>query len=256
MTANRQSERFCPPVVPPVERKNPKLRPAGTNDPPVPFLQNPEDPMKMVVFGATGPTGRHVVERALELGHEVTAFARSPEAVEVQHPSLRVVKGDVLDPVAVAEAVRGQDAVISTLGPRNRTTRGVRTVITVASDGVKNILAGMQAHGVRRLVVLSSVGSGASKGQGGFFVEWILKPLFLGSVFADKDRMEEIVRGSGVDWVIVQPTKLTNGPARDRIVVDEQPRVPGRIARADVARFMVAQALEDRWIGRAPMIGG
>jgi uncharacterized protein YbjT (DUF2867 family) len=212
--------------------------------------------VKIVVFGATGPTGRHVVERALELGHEVTAFVRNPSGLSLSHPALNVQQGDVLDPAAVSSGVQGQDAVISALGPRNRTTPGWSTVPTVASDGVRNILSAMEEHGVRRLVVMSSMGVGTSRGQGGFFLEWVLKPLLLSRVFEDKERMEELVRASGVDWVIVQPGRLTDRPPRDQLVVDERARVPGTIARADVARFLVAQASSDQWLRRAPMIGG
>jgi hypothetical protein len=142
--------------------------------------------MKIVVFGATGPTGRHVVQRALELGHEVTAFARTPAAVDLRHDKLTVVPGDVLDPVAVDRAVAGHDVVISALGPRNRATRGPAAAMTVASEGVRHILAAMKAHGVRRLIALSSVGVGATKGKSGFLLERVFRPLFLGPIFDDK----------------------------------------------------------------------
>jgi uncharacterized protein YbjT (DUF2867 family) len=84
----------------------------------------------------------------------------------------------------------------------------------------------------------------------------IIRPLFLGRIFADKDKMEELIRASGLDWTIVQPTRLTDGPARDRIVVKADPPVPFSISRADVARFMVAQVADNRWLGQAPVIGG
>src|SRR3954453_23327108 len=114
--------------------------------------------MKLLVVGATGGTGRSVLTAALEAGHEVTAFARWPSAVELKHPKLRVAEGDVLKPETVSAAVAGQDAVVSALGPSKGTPPG-----TLISEGIRNVLAAMSQHQVRRLVFESGlmVGDGS-----------------------------------------------------------------------------------------------
>ena len=167
--------------------------------------------MRVMVVGATGRLGRHVVERALERGHEVTAFARNPAAVELEQDRLRTAKGDVLDAASLEAAAAGQDAVISCLG-----TREWRRV-TLRAEGVRNIISAMKAHGVRRLVVFSAFGVGDSREQlrrASFLFGRIIFPLLLKDSFEDMARMEEAVRESGLEWVIVRPTALTEKPAR------------------------------------------
>lgn len=113
--------------------------------------------MKIIVFGASGPTGRQVVEQALEQGHAVTAFVRNAGRMALEHSALRVVEGDALDAEAVAAAIAGHDAVISALGaPANKT--GV-----IRSQGTLNIVRGMEAAGVRRFVSLASLGYGEAR---------------------------------------------------------------------------------------------
>src|SRR5580698_4760836 len=115
--------------------------------------------MKILVLGSTGKTGLELLEQGLEDGHEVTAFARRPEAVALKHAKLRVLKGDILDRASVTAAVEGQDAVLSALGVRQL---GANTVL---SDGTRNVIQAMQQSGVRRLIVESSLGVGDSAGQ-------------------------------------------------------------------------------------------
>src|SRR5574337_166930 len=215
--------------------------------------------MKVIVFGATGPTGRRAVDEALAKGYEVTAFVRDPSKLETKHERLKVVQGDALDPASVERALAGQQAVLVCLGARNRSGKGTppRDIDFVAT---RNILAGMKKHGVKRLVCMTSVGVGDSK-QVKSVSNWIftkvLVPLFLEKVFEAKERQEEAIRASDREWIIVRPTGLTNGPARGRFKVstDSSP-VPGRISRADVANFMVAQLPSDQDLRKAPVMGG
>src|SRR5438105_10420169 len=108
--------------------------------------------MKLVVFGATGGTGKQIVARGLELGHDVTAVARKPEAVATRHDHLRVVRGDVLDAGSVAAAVAGADAVLSAIGPVNNKQPG-----TLISDAIKHMVTACEQAGVRRLVFESGL---------------------------------------------------------------------------------------------------
>ncbi len=215
--------------------------------------------MKVIVFGATGPTGRRAVDEALAKGHEVTAFVRDPSRLGTRHERLKVVQGDALDAAAVEKALAGQEAVLVCLGARNRSGKGwpPRDIDFVATQ---KILAGMKKHGVKRLVCMTSIGVGDSKqvkSVPNWFFTQIVMPLVLQKVFEAKERQEEAIRASDREWIIVRPTGLTNGPARGRfkVTTDLNP-VPARISRADVAAFMVGQLSSDKYLRKAPIIGG
>jgi putative NADH-flavin reductase len=205
----------------------------------------------LLVLGATGGTGREVVSQALEQGHAVTGFARHPERMGRAHDRLRFVAGDVADGGATLdEAVRGQDAVISTLG------RG----LSFKSEGliarsVPNIVDTMRRHAVTRLIFTSAYGVGVTW-QDVPTVSRILARLLLRDLYADKEAGEETLRRSGLVWTIVYPSTLTNGPRTGRYRVGERLAMRGlpRISRADLAAFLVTQ-IEDRgYIGKGVLI--
>jgi putative NADH-flavin reductase len=204
--------------------------------------------MKLAVFGATGGTGRCLIEQALVQGHEVTAFARNPSAMTLQHEKLSIVQGDVLDPARVEAAAGGKDAVLCALGTPNRSGT------TVLSTGTKNILAAMEKLGVRRLVCETTLGLGDSKAEAGFFYLHVLVPLAFKHVFADKQRQEQLIEQSGLDWVIVRPSRLTDGPRtavyRTGLHLKLSP-LGAKISRADVADFMLKQVTNTTWLRKA-----
>ena len=192
--------------------------------------------MKVIIFGATGPTGRELVARALEKGHDVTAFARNPKGLGMEEEEgFRIVPGDVLQPKTVDRAMKGQQAVLCAIGPRAHTGTG-ETPYNVVSVATRHIIEAMEQTGTKRLVTLSSAGVGDSRGKLGFFRESILIPLFSKAQFRDKELQEEYVRESSVEWVIVRPTP--------------------RISRAEVAAFMVEQLTSNEHLRKAPVIGG
>ncbi len=204
--------------------------------------------MKLVVFGATGGLGRAAASTAAARGDQVTAFARRPARLRLG-PSVRVVEGDALDAEAVAGAVAGQDAVLSALGGRPwRDTE-------VCAQGTRNIVEAMRRHGVRRLVVVSSLGVGESREHLAWLVRKVAVPLVMRRSFADKERMEEVVRASDLDWVIVRPGLLTGGrpSGRWRAAVDDSIRA-GFITRADAAAFCLVQLTSDEYLRRAPTL--
>jgi uncharacterized protein YbjT (DUF2867 family) len=212
--------------------------------------------MKVIIFGATGPTGRELVKRALDKGHDVTAFARNPKGLGMEEEEgFRIVPGDVLQPKTVDRAMKGQQAVLCAIGPRAHTGTG-ETPYNVVSVATRHIVEAMEATGTKRLVTLSSVGVGDSRGQAGFLKRMIIA-LFSKAHFKDKELQEEIVRESSLEWVIVRPTSLVNRPARGKFQVTTKGEgVPGRIARADVAAFMVDQLTSNDHLHQAPVIGG
>ncbi len=205
--------------------------------------------MRVVIFGATGGTGRHLVEQALARGHQVTAFTRDPAALGVAHERLSVAAGDVQDPDAVARAVAGQDAVLCALG----VPAGARGPVTLCGDGTERILAAMALHGVRRIVCQTAFSAGESRSWG--LSAWMTRRV-IGPIMADKDRQEQLLRDSGLAFVIVRPPTLTQGPQRGTCRVQEEARLwPwDHVSRADVADFMLAQLDSDRYVGKAPIV--
>lgn len=213
--------------------------------------------MKIVVFGASGGTGQELVRQAVERGHQVTAFVRNPHKLPIMPGSpnsVRTVVGDALDPRAVASAIEGQEAVLSGLGPR-----------TLAKDpllpeSMKNILAAMQLHGVQRLIVLGAAGvwPGATRdlSAGGKLMMRVLHSVMLKQVFAEHREMQTLIHNSGTEWTVVQPPFLSNAPGRGqyRVSADTLPSRGMRIARADVAAFMLAQLGSVEWIRKSPYI--
>ena len=198
--------------------------------------------MRVLIVGASGPTGRQLVQQALARGHRVTALVRRPERFKLTDENLTVVRGDVLDPAAVDAAVAGQEAVLSTLGHK-------RWMIPtrILSAGTANVLAAMKTHGVRRIVCVTSLGVGASWWRMGLYYTLFVLPVILQFYFWDKHRQETLVRANGLDWTIVRPGALTNGRARGtwrsgRAIGN--PLWTVRIARADVARFLLDEVSE------------
>jgi putative NADH-flavin reductase len=209
--------------------------------------------MKVVVIGASGGTGRRLVEQALERGHRVTAFVRQARRLPLEHEALTVAVGDVLDPSSLARAVAGTDAVLCALGHKrwypNR----------ILSEGTRNLVAAMKAGGARRLVCETSLGVGDSFGRLGLYYTLFVVPFILPFYYFDKLRQERVVRASGLEWVIVRPGVLTNGPARGRY--RHGPRVGHwvltlRVSRGDVARFMLDQLADDTYLHASPGIVG
>jgi len=204
--------------------------------------------MKLLVVGATGGTGREIVAQALEQGHVVTAFVRNPAAITTKHEALKVVQGDVLAYPSVEVAVTGQDAVLSALGARSlRKT-------TVLSEGTKNIILAMEQHGVRRFVGESSLGVGDSKRQLGRLFRLLILPLLLRNIYREMEVQEQYIKQSKLDWIIVRPAALTNGPRTGvyREGFRRTHRFIARISRADVAEFMLKQVADNTYLRMTP----
>jgi uncharacterized protein YbjT (DUF2867 family) len=205
--------------------------------------------LRILIVGATGGTGRELVRQALEQGHQVTALVRKPKKMKLEHPNLRVAQSNVRDYASIESAMRGQSAVLCALG-----TKRLFYPNRVVSNGTANILRAMKSCGVPRLVCESSLGIGNSVGRLGLIYTFLVVPLILPFIFYDKLRQEKWIEESDTDWVIVRPAVLTNAPARGKY---RHGRNVGnylwtnRIARADVADFMLKQLTDDDYIGSA-----
>ena len=199
--------------------------------------------MNILVFGATGATGQQVVKQALSRGHRVTAFVRRPEALEAAD-NMRIVVGDATrDKSKIAEAMSGQELVICTLGRRN-SFRSDHLI----SRSMEAIVPSMEQAGVRRMTLMSSFGVGESL-RDAPLIPGIMYRILLKEIFADKETAERQLRSSGLDWTIVYPVLLTNGPLTGRYRVGERLDLHGisKISRADVAHFILTEAENRRF---------
>lgn len=206
---------------------------------------------KVLVLGATGPTGQQVVAQALEQGHQVTAFVRDPKRMPITHDRLRLITGDVTDEgPELRAAVGGQDSVISALGV-GMTFRSHDLI----ARSMPRIVAAMESQGVSRLIFTSAFGVGST---------WIDVPpllrimmrLLLRDVYADKAAGEEVLRRSQLDWTLVYPVALTHGPRTGRYRVGERLSLHGvpTVSRADLAAFLLAEIEDPTYIRKGVLI--
>lgn len=203
--------------------------------------------MRVIVFGATGTVGSKLVAQALEAGHQVTAFVRDPQRVAAENENLSVIRGDVLDPVAVARAVRGHDAVLCALGA------GLRG--RVRAQGTRNIIAAMEAAGVPRLVCQTTLGVGESRQHLNFYWKYLMFGGLLRLAYADHVAQEQHILDSELEWTIVRPAAFTDGARTGTYVHGfsaDTRDLSLTISRSDVADFMLQQLDDDTYLRRAP----
>ncbi|HEY3953754.1 MAG TPA: NAD(P)H-binding protein [Streptosporangiaceae bacterium] len=203
--------------------------------------------MRIVVFGANGPTGRQLTVQALAARHEVVAVTRHPDQISPRD-RLAVVGADVTNPAAVEAAVTGGDVVLSALG-----VPYTRKPVSVYSAGTANIITAMEKHGVRRLIVTgtAAVDPGYQSSDSVIFTR-VMEPLFMRlpgrTVYADNRRMEARIRASSLDWTIVRACWLFNAAT-----VSDYQVIEGSIhgmftARADLAACLLAQLADGKYI--------
>lgn len=209
----------------------------------------------ILIVGASRGIGLETVKCALDAGHRVRALARSADRIAIRHPQLEKITGDALDPGTVKQALAGADAVIQTLGVAG--PEMLLQPVRLFSQATRVLVEAMTEAGVKRLICLTGFGAGDSRNRGGFLYNAIFQ-LFLGRAYDDKDVQEEIVHASTLDWVIVRPVILTNGPrtGRCRALVDPRDWTCGFISRADVADFLVRQIDDDTFLRRTPVLVG
>jgi putative NADH-flavin reductase len=205
--------------------------------------------VRLLVFGASGGTGREIVRQALERGHDVTAFVRNPARLRLRHERLAIAQGNVMEAASVDAAMPGHDAVLCAIG--HRRYLGPSRIL---SEGTRHIVRAMEAHGVRRLVCETALGVGDSAGRLGLYYTLFVIPVILPFYWYDKGRQERVVRESKVEWVIVRPAQLTNGRQRGRY--RHGTRVgdflrSASISRADTADFMLNQLGETPYLRTA-----
>jgi len=202
---------------------------------------------RLAVLGATGATGRHVVEVALGRGHEVTALVRRPGSFSTAERLSEVVWTDLLDEATLASALTGADAVISTLGG------AAKGPTSVCADGIRSAVTAMDQAGVSRLVVVSAHGVAESHDRSLYSLAvWA----GVANRMRDKEAMESLITASNLDWTIVRPPALNDTPATGRyqVATDLPIHVWTSIGRADLAGFLVREVEESQFVGAFPRI--
>ncbi len=207
--------------------------------------------MNILIVGATRGVGSQLLAQVLAKNHRVTVLARDPARIQKNDNKLRVLQGDILDPDSVNAAVEGQHAVCIAIG------RGpTRKPVSLFSEGTKNLIVAMKRLSVSKLICVTGIGAGDSKGHGGFLYDKIMNPLLLKTTYEDKDIQESLVRDSNLEWVIVRPGFLTNGPRTEkyRALTDLQGVKAGKISRADVAHFILTQLDSMTHLRKTPLL--
>jgi putative NADH-flavin reductase len=204
--------------------------------------------MKLTIFGASSSSGRHVVEKALAAGHDVTAFVRDPAKLGITNKRLKVAAGDALNAAQVEEAVKGSEAVLSTLGPKGKPA-------VMAAQSTRNIVDAMEKHGVKRLVVVSVAGISVPQDKRGFNLVSALIKLLLKDVFIDRENQLKVLEESRLDWIAVRVPRLTDGLATGSVNAFFGNASPAmKVTRADLADFMLEQLTSDQWCRQAPIL--
>jgi len=208
--------------------------------------------MKIVVLGATGRTGRLVVQQALTRGDEVVAYVRSPQGIAA-NPGLKIAVGPLGDMLALKAAINGADAVLVCLGTHGKR---MKKNVDLMQKSVLSIIKAMKEANVPRLV--SAYGVGDTARTAGFIARVVYKTV-VGAIYQDKAHSEALLPGSGLKWTSVYPVILTDGPLADAVEVrpiSQVHRVAGlpKVSRADVARVMLDAARDDRTIGQKLLV--
>jgi putative NADH-flavin reductase len=209
----------------------------------------------LLIIGASRGIGLETVKAALAAGHSVRALARSAASITIDDPRLEKIAGDALESATIERSLAGVDAVIETLGA----TFGPQTVLkgtTLFSKATRVLVDAMTKTGVKRLIVVTGLGAGDSRGHGGLIYDVLVFPVLLKRAYDDKDVQEQIIKRSGLEWTIVRPGLLTSGPATGqyRVLIDPQSWSAGTISRADVADFLVRQVADRSTIGKTPLL--
>ncbi|MDM9382360.1 SDR family oxidoreductase [Chlorogloeopsis sp. ULAP01] len=205
--------------------------------------------MKLLIFGATGSIGRQLVKQALEQEYTVTAFTRDPAKLDIKHPNLKIVQGDVMDLASVEKALQGQDAVLCAIGAGKNGT--------IRSQGTRHIIHAMEKAGVQRLICQTTLGIGDSWDNLNFFWKYIMFGVFLRQAYADHVKQENYIKQSHLNWTIVRPGAFIDGNRTDTYRhgfpgTDKTSKL--KISRADVADFMLKQLTDDSYLHKTPSV--
>jgi len=208
--------------------------------------------MKVLLFGATGFTGKAVLPELLEKGHNVTALVRSKQKVKISHPNLKLIEGNVLDRELMNRAMQGQEAVINCLGKNKGSDKNLLSSFT------EKVIKSMNQNKVSRLIALSNVGAGDSYKTQPFVFRRILLPTilkWLQELIEDKNIMEPMIQKSNLNWTILRFPKISEKPSKKRILISHDGRgLSFSISLKDCAKFIVSQLEDNSLYFQSPSI--
>ena len=204
--------------------------------------------MRIAVFGGTGGTGRQIIEQALDAGHQISALVRDPNRLSEASKQANIIVGDVLNAQKVCETISGADAVAVSLGGR------IDSPENTVSQGTKNVITCMHELGIKRLIVVTSLGVGNSKNQVPMAFKLVMKTV-MRKIMADKERQEQFVQNSGLDWVIVRPGELSDDPPSGAYIFGTDTSIiAGKVSRADLAEFVLRNLNDHQFLRQAVAI--
>ena len=211
--------------------------------------------MKVILFGATGFSGKSILAEALKHGHEITILVRDASKVEIKHKKLTIIEGNVLDPLTVASALHQQEAVIQCLGVGGK---GDGKPTTFISDATQVIVDEMQKQNIKRLIAMSNVGAGNSIAFQPWFFTKIILPYFmkwLKVIIDDKNRMEPIIMNSNLDWTIVRCPNIVDKPSKGtcNATLDGKD-LKLSVTLPDLSKFIIDQLTQTAFIKQAPSV--
>ena len=206
--------------------------------------------MNVLVIASSRRVRRQLAQQAQAEGHQVTVLEKRLPRFRWRRPQHHAIAGNILDEKSLSPAMAGQDAVLCWLQPPSRKSN------TYLWEGTANLIRAMERQGVRRLICVSACGAGDSRCHCGFFHDHIIRPLFLKQVFEDRDRQEELIRGTDLEWVIIRPARLTSGQSRGQYMVltDLRNIRAKRIALVDAVEFALKQLRGNFYLFQAPLL--
>ena len=216
-----------------------------------PILKQSSHAQRIVIIGGNRGIGLETAKLAIERGHQVTIVSRNPSNVNLSHSNLNTQSGSILSAQSMQSVLAEHDVVISAIGLPAGSSN-----VTLFSKGIQNVISAMQLHQINRLLTISAIGAGDSKGHGGWWFDWFLQPFVLTSDINDKTRQEELVKATELNFTIIRPAILTEQPARNRyrVIQDYRGIETGKIARADVALFLIASIENSLYIRKTVVI--
>ena len=208
--------------------------------------------MNITIIGASRGIGKEILLQSLKAGHAVTVLARHPDKIEIKDEKLNIIKGDFLDYNSVSESVKNADVVVVSVG-----AMPTRKTVNLFSQGTKNLLDVIKKENLHPLIIaVTGIGAGDSRGHGGFFYNKIFQPLLLKTMYEDKDRQEQMLMSEYDNWIIVRPGMLTKGnkTGKYKAVNNLAGIKGGKISRADVAHFILAQTENPAYLRKTPLL--
>ncbi len=208
--------------------------------------------MNITIIGATRGIGKETLTQAIEENHNVVALVRDTSKLDVEYDKLNIINGDFTNYDSVKESIKEADAVVVSVGAMPS-----RKPVTLFSEGTIILINAIKELNINPLVItVTGIGAGDSEGHGNFFYDKIFKPFLLQKIYDDKNRQEEILRNEYNNWIIVRPGFLTNGSkiGQYQVYTDVEGVKAGKISRADVADFILKQAINPTYIKKTPLI--